>query len=120
MRDHLDAVLGQGGNELAVVQRVLPRHQRVGHPRQLLERLHCELALVGVALTGTQMGFSPHFKKLVQIGRYDAQKPQSLQQRHVRAAGAVKHPCIESQNAVVAVQQRQARVGVCGGVRVKG
>jgi hypothetical protein len=52
-----------------------------------------------------QVGRGAHLEKLVEVGRDDAQKPQPLQQRHVRALGPVQHPLIEGKNAVVAVQE---------------
>ena len=59
--------------------------------------------------SAVRCGVGPHLEELVQVGRDDAQVAQALQQRHVGAARPVEHPLVESQDAVVAVEERDVR-----------
>jgi hypothetical protein len=51
------------------------------------------------------MGLGPNLEKFIQIGRHNAQVPKALQQWNVLAIGPVKHPLIESKNAVIAIEK---------------
>jgi hypothetical protein len=62
----------------------------------------------------TQVQFSTHFKKFIQIGGNDAQITQTLQQGNIGAPGPVQHPQVKSQDALVAVKQRQRVSAVWG------
>jgi hypothetical protein len=52
------------------------------------------------------MWLGPNFKKLVQVGRHNAQVAQALQQGDVLAVRPVEYTFVESQNAVVSVKQK--------------
>ncbi len=54
------------------------------------------------------MGFGADLEEFVQVAGDDAQEAQALQQRHLAPAGPIQHPLVESQDAVVTVQQRDA------------
>jgi hypothetical protein len=108
VRDDFDAVLLEGGHQLVVVQRVLAAHQIVRGGGQCREGVDRVRALEVAALHGGEVGRGAHFEKLVQVGRHDAQVAQALQQGHVRTARPVEHPLVESQDAVVAVQEGDA------------
>src|SRR2546427_9176809 len=62
-------------------------------------------------MKGREVGRHTDFKKLVQIGRHDAQIPQALQQGHIRALGPVQHALIEGKNAMVAIQKQNRWCG---------
>jgi hypothetical protein len=63
---------------------------------------------------GTQVQFGAHFKKLVQIGRHDAQISQALEQRHIGAPRPVQNAQVKAQDAFVAVKQWQVVGAVWG------
>ena len=53
----------------------------------------------------------PDFKKLIEIGRNNAQKAQALQQWYFRAFGPVQNPLVKGKNALVPVQKLHDRSG---------
>jgi hypothetical protein len=55
------------------------------------------------------MQHGPNFKKLIQIGRNDAQVPQSFKQRHFGAFGPIQNAGIEIQDAGISVQKGHYR-----------
>jgi hypothetical protein len=60
------------------------------------------------------MQLGTHFKKLVQIGRHDAQISQTLEQRHIGAPRPVQNAQVKAQDAFVAVNQWQVVSAVWG------
>jgi hypothetical protein len=55
--------------------------------------------------------FGAHLKKLVQIGRHDAQVAQALQQRDIGAPSPIQNTLVKAQDAFVAIKQWQG-IGV--------
>jgi hypothetical protein len=111
VRNDVDALAREGRHQLVVVERVLPPYQRMRHLGQALEGLHGVVALVVACGIGDQVRRRPDLEEFVEVGRNDAQVAQALDQRHFRAVGPVEHPLVEGQDAVVAVEQRQRRLG---------
>jgi hypothetical protein len=58
--------------------------------------------------------FGADFKKLVQIGRHDAQVAQTLQQGDIGAPSPVQNPLVKAQDAFIAVKQWQVVGAVWG------
>jgi hypothetical protein len=109
VRDDPDAPFAKGRQQLVVVDHVLVRHQPARARSQRLERLPRVQAPVRARLAGAEVRLGPHFKELVEVGRDNAQVAQPLQQGHRGTAGPVKHPFVEGEDAVVAVQQCDGR-----------
>jgi hypothetical protein len=58
--------------------------------------------------------FGADFKKLVQIGRHDAQVAQALQQGDIGAPSPVQNPLIKAQDAFIPVKQWEVVGAVWG------
>ena len=108
MRNDLDAVDFQCWQQCLVVQRVLPLHQVVQSVREAFKGIRRVGSLAIVRALRRQMGLSAHFKKLVEVGRNNAQEAKPLQHRHIGARGPAENALIKSDQTVVTVQQMRA------------
>jgi hypothetical protein len=69
------------------------------------EGLYREVAPLIFALVGGQMGLRSNLKKLIQVGRHDAQITKTLQQRNVFTISPIEHSLVERENTVISIQQ---------------
>ena len=95
----------QSGQQILVVQGVLTRHHGAGFFSQGGQAGLGVFPRPEALQTAHHMRLCPHLKKLIQIGRHDAQIAQTLEHRYLRAVCPVQHPLIERQDAQIAVQQ---------------
>ena len=105
MRDDAQTLAPKRWQQLVVVERVLPRDQgmhRLGDAFKGTDRV---LPTPIVGLVGTQMRLGTDFKKLVKIGRNNAQETQPLEQRNVFTLRPMQNTFVERENAVITVQQ---------------
>ncbi len=111
VRDDRDALAGEGGREVVVVEGVLPLDQLVREGRKLLEAAHRGRTLGLARERGRQVIRRAHLEPLVQVGRDDGQEAQALQQRNAWPLGPVQHPFVEGEDAVVTVEEGKHRRG---------
>ena len=114
VRQDMDAVFGKGRQQRLVVQLVLLIDQGMGTLTDAVMAVRAEGTRMLSLARSTQMQFGTHFKKLVQIGRHDAQIAQTLEQRHIGAPRPVQHAQVKAQDAFVAVKQWQVVGAVWG------
>ena len=107
VRQKPQSLRGQGREQLVVVDAVLALDRIVQKFSELLETLLAVRPAMVMGLGGTQVQLGAHLEKFIEVGRDDAQEPQSLQQRNIFALSPGQNPQVEVQQTLVAVQKRQ-------------
>ncbi|MDT4876566.1 hypothetical protein FQZ97_1120080 [compost metagenome] len=79
---------------------------------QPLEGLRGVLAPLFIGLRGREVGSDANLEELVEVAGDDAEITQALQQWNVGAARPVHDAFVESQDAVIAIEERKLAVGV--------
>ena len=105
MGHDLDALVLELPRQGVVVKRVLTFDQLVGCGRKLDEDGIRRAATARCA----HVRRHPDLKKLVEVGRDDAQIAQPLEQGHVLTGDHGQHSLVKGQNAAVAVKQSHGR-----------
>ena len=108
VRDDANAPRTQGRHQRLVEQGILPGHHLLGLGQQSLAGAGT-CGVVRALAQSRNMRQRAHLKKLIQVGRNNAQIAQALQQGHILTRYPVQHTLIKTKNTGITLQQGQSR-----------